>query len=240
MRLRNPWPDGYKVNPNGKYGMRRHPKTGKLAMHRGVDVAGVYPVTAAGPGVVVRVAPEWRTLSKLAQLRQGGGNVVIIDHGEIHTVYYHGAHRSQLREGQRVEAGQFIYTSGTTGVSTGNHLHFEVRKTRNPNTHTDPMPYLQGRPPQPMLTVDGRPGRETWRAFQNFLLTSGHNPGRIDGLPGPMTFRALQAWLGVPQTGALDVVTRRALQTRLGVKVDGVLGRLTWSEIQRQLNAGTL
>jgi hypothetical protein len=58
----------------------------------------------------------------------GGGHTVLISHGDIVTVYYHGAHKTALRKGQAVKAGDFIYQSGSTGASTGAHLHFEVRR----------------------------------------------------------------------------------------------------------------
>jgi hypothetical protein len=230
MKLQQPWPDGYSVNPNGKYGMRRHPITGRQAKHRGIDIAGVFAVTSAGPGVVAHIG--WSP--------RGGGHTVIIDHGEVHTAYYHGAHRTRLRVGQRVEAGAFIYTSGTTGASTGNHLHFEVRKRRNWGSDVDPTPYLNGNAAVPVLPVSGREDRATWKQWQTWLQEQLFYDGRIDGIAGPMTYRAIQCWLSVPRTGRLDVVTRRAVQKHLGVTVDGVWGRGTWSTLQRKLNEGSL
>lgn len=117
MKLQNPWPEGYSINKRSPFGYRIHPISGKKKFHNGVDVAGSFPVTAAADGVV----------SKIGWSPKGGGHTVLIDHGEIVTVYYHGAHATALKKGQRVKAGDFIYTSGTTGASTGNHLHFEVR-----------------------------------------------------------------------------------------------------------------
>lgn len=231
MKLYQPWPEGYSVNPNGKYGPRRHPITGRPGtMHRGVDVAGVFQVTAAGDGVVVHKGFS----------RTGGGNVVIIDHGEVHTVYYHGASASKLAVGQRVVAGDYIYTSGSTGASTGNHLHFEVRKRRAWGTDVDPMPYLSDAPPKPVLKVTGYADKATWTAFQNVLKDKGHYAGRVDGIPGRMTYSAMQKWLGVPVTGRFDGPTIRALQTHIGVKADGKPGSMTWGEIQRRLNGGSL
>lgn len=47
-----------------------------------------------------------------------------------------------VTSGQQVAAGQLIGASGTTGLSTGCHLHFEVRQNGAP---TDPVPYLRNR-----------------------------------------------------------------------------------------------
>lgn len=117
-RLRNPWPEGYTINTRSRFGWRVHPITGKRTFHHGVDVAGQFPVTAAADGKVTKVG--WSP--------SGGGHTVLIDHGDLVTVYYHGAHKTALKVGQKVKAGEFIYTSGTTGASTGNHLHFETRR----------------------------------------------------------------------------------------------------------------
>jgi murein DD-endopeptidase MepM/ murein hydrolase activator NlpD len=118
-RLANPWPEGRTINARSRYGPRKHPITGKPdTFHRGVDVGGTFPVTAAADGTVLKVG--WSP--------SGGGHTVLIDHGDLVTVYYHGAHKTKLTKGQRVQAGAFIYTSGSTGASTGAHLHFEVRR----------------------------------------------------------------------------------------------------------------
>ena len=231
MKLQKPWPDGYAINPNGKYGMRNHP-FGGVRKHRGIDVAGTFPVTSAAPGVVVHVG--WSP--------KGGGHTVLIDHGEVHTAYYHGAHKTGLRVGERVEAGTFIYTSGTTGSSTGVHLHFEVR--RGPRgawgSDVDPTPYLNGNAAMSTLKVSGREDRATWKQWQTWLQEQKFYVGRVDGVAGPMTYKAIQAWVGTPQTGKLDLPTRKAVQTRIGVTADGVWGRGTWSTIQRKLNEGSL
>jgi murein DD-endopeptidase MepM/ murein hydrolase activator NlpD len=143
-RLQNPWPNGYTINKNSPYGYRIHPITGKRKFHQGVDVAGSFPVTVAADGKVMKVG--WAP--------KGGGHTVLIDHGDIVTVYYHGAHKTALKVGQSVKAGDFIYTSGTTGASTGNHLHFEVRKPGGKWGQTlDPelfLPKAGQKPPEPI------------------------------------------------------------------------------------------
>jgi murein DD-endopeptidase MepM/ murein hydrolase activator NlpD len=132
MRLQQPWPADRSINKASPYGWRVHPISHKKAFHRGVDVSGSFPVTAAGDGVVGHVGFS----------RTGGGHVVGIDHGAVWTFYYHGAHATKLRKGQRVEAGDAIYTSGSTGASTGAHLHFETRVSKTWGTTADPLLYL--------------------------------------------------------------------------------------------------
>ena len=233
MKLHIPWPSGYTINTRSPYGWRVHPITGKRKFHQGVDVAGSFPVTAACAGKV----------SKVGWSPRGGGHTVLIDHGEIVTVYYHGAHKTALKVGNRVKAGDFVYTSGTTGASTGNHLHFEVRKRGGRWGNTmDPVPFLQGSPSvvASPLRVTGRLDRDTWLAWQRALNAAGHNSGIVDGRPGRMTYSAVQEWAGAPIDGQLGPQTRKAVQERLGVKPDGVWGRITVSALQRALNDGSV
>ena len=232
MKLQNPWPEGYSINKNSPFGYRIHPISGKKKFHNGVDVAGSFPVTAAADGVV----------SKVGWAPRGGGHTVIIDHGDIVTVYYHGAHKTALRKGQRVHAGDFIYTSGTTGASTGNHLHFEVRgRGGRWGDVKDPELFLSGRAPKPVNKVSGKLDKATWKQWQTALKDGGYMPGgKIDGIPGPITYRAIQRWSGAHVDGIIGPNTRKAVQAKLGVKVDGVWGKLTISELQRQLNRGEI
>jgi hypothetical protein len=240
MKLYNPWPKGKTIR--SPFGWRTHPITKKRSFHRGVDVGGSFPVTAAQDGKVVHVSADWHKLTKKQQQRQSGGNVVTIQHeNNLFTTYYHGAHQSALTVGQRVKTGDFIYTSGTTGLSTGNHLHFEVRTTRT-GGQVDPVPYLQGSPsvaPSPS-NVSGRLDAATWKAWQTALKAKGFYKGIPDGKPGPMTARAIQEWAGVKADGNIGPITRRAVQRKLGVKEDGIWGRMTISELQRRLNAGKI
>jgi len=229
MRLSNPWPADRSINKHSPYGWRIHPISKKRKFHRGVDVAGSFPVTAAGDGVVGHIGFS----------RTGGGHVVGIDHGAVWTFYYHGAQATRLRRGQRVEAGDFIYTSGSTGASTGAHLHFEVRKSRRWGDTLDPELYLSERAPVASNRVSGRLDKATWRQWQTALKDYGYR-GRIDGIPGRMTYRAIQRWAGVTADGVLGSGTRKAVQGKIGVRQDGKWGKLTISALQRKLNEGKI
>jgi murein DD-endopeptidase MepM/ murein hydrolase activator NlpD len=107
------------------FGMRRHPILGYSRMHQGVDFAAPTgtPVFAAGEG---RVA--------FAGTRGGYGTTVIVNHtGGISTLYAHlSAIQRGLRPGSLVRQGQVIGRVGSTGMSTGPHLHFEVRRNNAP------------------------------------------------------------------------------------------------------------
>lgn len=81
---------------------------------------------------------------------QGGyGNCVEIRHTDeqgntFYTFYAHMRDDSlQVTNGQQVVTGQVLGIQGSTGNSTGDHLHFEIRKTSGTNKDTiDPAPYL--------------------------------------------------------------------------------------------------
>ncbi len=112
------------------YGMRKHPTTGKYKMHTGIDIpapAGT-PIYAADSGLVI-----------MAKNNGAYGNCVIIDHGSnIATLYGHMS-RIGTSNGATVKRGDVIGYVGTTGWSTGNHLHFEVRKN---GSHVSPWNYV--------------------------------------------------------------------------------------------------
>jgi murein DD-endopeptidase MepM/ murein hydrolase activator NlpD len=99
--------------------------------HTGIDVAGPIgtAVTAAADGVVVAVN----------HTRVGYGNYVIVAHGAgIMTLYAH-LLETDVFVGDRVYRGERVGLEGSSGLSTGPHLHFELRVN---DQVTDPMPYL--------------------------------------------------------------------------------------------------
>ncbi|NJM56754.1 MAG: peptidoglycan DD-metalloendopeptidase family protein [Synechococcales cyanobacterium RU_4_20] len=112
------------------FGWRVHPVLGTERFHSGIDFAVDYETSigAAAGGVVIYA--DWYG---------GYGNAVILDHGDGITTLY--AHNNELTvsPGQAVQPGQVVSRSGSTGLSTGPHLHFEVRQNGEP---VDPMGYL--------------------------------------------------------------------------------------------------
>ncbi len=115
---------------SSSFGWRMHPILGYRRFHAGLDFAASYGSTirAADSGTVI-----------YAGWYGGYGKAVIINHGNSITTLY--GHTSELyvSEGQTVQRGQAIAAVGSTGLSTGPHLHFEVRLDGTP---VDPMNYL--------------------------------------------------------------------------------------------------
>lgn len=112
------------------FGPRYHPILHYNRMHNGADMSGGSgtPIHACRGGVVV-----------IAGSQGGYGNVVVIDDGGgMGTLYAHQA-RVAVSVGDVVKAGDVIGYVGSTGMSTGPHLHFEVRLSGNP---VDPAAYL--------------------------------------------------------------------------------------------------
>jgi hypothetical protein len=196
MKLINPAPNRKVTSP---YGPRTHPITGqKGKMHHGIDFGGSFKVLAAGDGIVEHVGYS----------AKGGGNVVIIKHASnLYTVYYHGKDASKFKAGDRIKAGEVVYISGTTGASTGNHLHFEVRRSLKWGDSVDPNIYINNDKPEVKgsiggpenaarfqygLKVDGKLGKSTWKAWQNALKENFDYRGIVDGVPGKMTWTAIQ------------------------------------------------
>ena len=112
------------------FGWRMHPVLGYRRFHAGLDFAASYGSTirAADSGTVI-----------FAGWYGGYGKAVIINHGKGITTLY--GHTSELyvTEGQGVQRGQAIAAVGSTGLSTGPHLHFEVRRDGTP---VNPADYL--------------------------------------------------------------------------------------------------
>ncbi|MGN0556778.1 MAG: M23 family metallopeptidase [Acutalibacteraceae bacterium] len=102
-----------------EYGYRIHPVTGKRSFHTGIDIGedmrkNIFSVLDGKVKRAVHDDPDY-------------GNYLVITHsGGVDTMYAH-CDSLKVKAGDRVKKGQVIALVGTTGLSTGPHLHFEVR-----------------------------------------------------------------------------------------------------------------
>lgn len=104
------------------FGYRNHPVTGQWGMHVGCDYRA--PV-----GTEVFACADGRILS--TGMVEDYGKYVIIKHRNGYTSLYGHLSRILVNKNQTIFEGMKIAESGNTGISTGPHLHFEIRKNGN-------------------------------------------------------------------------------------------------------------
>lgn len=98
--------------------------------HKGMDIA-------APNGTKIKAAADGTVT--YSGWMGGYGNLVIISHGNGIQTYYGHCSKLYVSEGKEVTAGEVIAAVGSTGYSTGNHLHFEIRKN---GAQINPQKYL--------------------------------------------------------------------------------------------------
>ncbi|CAH9056360.1 Murein DD-endopeptidase MepM [Pseudoalteromonas holothuriae] len=107
---------------------RKHPVTGRVTAHRGIDYSARTgtPVVSSGNGKVIK-----------SSYNRLNGNYVFIQHGSKYVTKYLHLNKRMVKSGQKVKQGQKIGTVGATGRVTGAHLHYEFLVNgvhRNPRT----------------------------------------------------------------------------------------------------------
>ncbi|MDN3682773.1 M23 family metallopeptidase [Vibrio tapetis subsp. quintayensis] len=112
---------------SSKYGYRTHPITKKRHFHRGLDMTcqSGEPIYAPADGVVEFTRPS----------KQGYGNYLKLRHSFGFMTSYAHMKSFNVRSGQFISKGDLVGQCGNSGISTGAHLHYEVRflgRTLNP------------------------------------------------------------------------------------------------------------
>ncbi len=106
--------------------------------HTGIDIS-----SGKRSGVTAIMPFKSGTVIDVIRSSRGLGNHVLVDHGEgITSVYAHLASIT-VQKGQVVDPATVLGYEGSTGVSTGTHLHFEIRLNGVP---VDPHQYITGQP----------------------------------------------------------------------------------------------
>ncbi len=110
---------------------RKHLKTGQKNAHQGIDIRASIgtPVIATADGVIAKASDE-----------NDWGNLIIINHANGYQTWYAHLKGFNVSEKQSVAKGDIIGYVGNTGLSTGPHLHYEVRLN---DTHLNPLDFIK-------------------------------------------------------------------------------------------------
>jgi murein DD-endopeptidase MepM/ murein hydrolase activator NlpD len=111
------WPVHGRIS--GRYGMRLHPVYRRRMMHTGLDIAAPH-------GTSIRAALQGRVT--FVGWKGGYGKTVVVEHPNGYETLYGHCSTILVSRGQIVKKGERIAKVGSTGVSTGPHVHFEVKK----------------------------------------------------------------------------------------------------------------
>ncbi len=109
---------------------RRYAPGGRVSYHQGADIA-------APTGTSILATNDGRVL--IADFYPIKGGLVVLDHGAgVYSFYFHQS-QIEVDAGEEVERGQKIGEVGSTGLSTGPHLHWEMRVN---TVSTDPLKWV--------------------------------------------------------------------------------------------------
>ncbi len=109
----------------------KRPKIKKGVTHNGIDIRANIgtPVIATADGVIAKASNEgdW-------------GNLIVMTHADGYETWYAHLNGFNISESQEVKKGDIIGYVGNTGLSTGPHLHYEVKQN---GKHLNPMNYIK-------------------------------------------------------------------------------------------------
>lgn len=135
MTMLNQIPSGSPVGNeriSSQFGKRKHPVTGKVKMHRGMDFA-------VNTGTKI-YAPADGVVEVTRRSKKGSGNFLRLQHSFGFSSSYSHLKGFKVRPGQFVRKGELIAISGNSGLSSGPHLHYEVRFV---GRALDPKPFVE-------------------------------------------------------------------------------------------------
>lgn len=200
------------------FGVRKHPITGKISNHNGVDFVKKSGKSEGEP----ILAPE---AGKILEARKsnapGGGYGYYVKmqgkSGTVHILAHMIANSLKVKKGWVVEQGDVVGLMGTTGASTGVHLHWE---TRVKGKFVDPLTVV-GSKGQPKLPKDFK----AWTKNQNNGTVSAHIKNAPKGSKVRVRNNGVSVFnqtVRLPAHAGLGKTVKLALgKNRITIEVDG-------------------
>lgn len=153
----NGYPMDYYRRISDSFGYRFHPILKRKHLHAGVDFSAEIgtPIYATADGVVEFARKHYNG---------GYGNLIKIDHSFGFKTFYAHLDHLLVKRGDFVKKGQIIAYSGNSGLSTGPHLHYEIRFL---GAYVDPQIFIEWN----MRDFDSIFKKETNIPWQSLLTT---------------------------------------------------------------------
>lgn len=151
---------------SSKFGWRENPILKRKEFHTGIDLRANVgtPILAPADGVVRFIVYNQNS---------GYGNVISVVHNYgFETSYAHLQNKAVVKEGQFVKKGDLIAYSGNSGMSTGPHLHYEVKFI---GRTLDPEPFLRWRGSN-FMEIFKKEKRVTWESLIKLINTQNPLP----------------------------------------------------------------
>lgn len=146
---------------SSKFGWRENPILKRKEFHTGIDLRANVgtPILAPADAVV-----KFTTYNQ----NSGYGNVISLVHNYgFESSYAHLQNKPAVKEGQFVKKGDLIAYSGNSGMSTGPHLHYEVKFI---GRTLDPEPFLRWRGSN-FIEIFKKEKRVTWESLIKLINT---------------------------------------------------------------------
>jgi len=183
------------------FGMRFHPLLRTMRYHDGIDLAAAIgtPILASQSGIV-----------RTAGWQGGYGIMVGLEHGAgIETRYGHMS-RLAVAPGQSVQKGEIIGYVGSTGLSTGPHLHYEVR--------------LNGQPVNPLWNTSGQ-------NIPKPYLFSGNFASPLEPLPANSGPQLAVRSRALPKPTGSPILTAERVEPGLTIATPSPANRMAHSSL---------